>query len=144
MDNLDPLARSRAMAAIKGKDTAPERLVRKALHAAGLRFRVHTVDLPGRPDIVLRRWRSVIFVNGCFWHGHGCPAFRLPSTRIDYWGPKILANRARDVIVARRLRKSGWQVLRVWECQLQRSPDQAMARLIERIRIGAPLNRSQP
>jgi DNA mismatch endonuclease, patch repair protein len=129
MDTVDAKTRSRTMSAIRGKDTAPERLVRTGLHARGFRFRLQASELPGRPDLLLPKWRAVIFVNGCFWHGHGCARFRLPSSRIDYWGPKILRNRQRDKRVAAQLRRLGWRVLRVWECQLRADAQRAIDKL---------------
>jgi DNA mismatch endonuclease (patch repair protein) len=119
-DRLTPEARSALMARIRGKDTEPERAVRRLLHAMGFRFRLHRRDLPGTPDIVLPGRRKAIFVHGCFWHGHGCGRARLPKTRLDYWGPKIAANRARDARKTAALRRAGWSVAAVWECQLRR------------------------
>lgn len=116
-DRLDPEARSRLMSRIRGKDTAPELAVRRALHAAGFRFRLHRRDLPGTPDLVLPKWRVAVFVHGCFWHGHGCPQGRLPKSREDYWHPKIAANRARDGRKAAELEAAGWRVFAVWECE---------------------------
>ncbi|MBD0272344.1 MAG: DNA mismatch endonuclease Vsr [Acetobacteraceae bacterium] len=119
-DRLSPEARSALMARIRGKDTRPELAVRSMLHAMGFRFRLHRRDLPGTPDIVLSGRRKAIFVHGCFWHGHGCGCARLPKTRLDYWGPKIAANRARDGRKAAALRREGWSVAAVWECQLRK------------------------
>lgn len=111
--------RSRIMAAIRGKDTGPEMRVRRFLHAAGLRYGLHGKDLPGRPDIVLRRHRAVVFVHGCFWHGHACKAGRLPRTRTEWWRAKIERNRARDAEAEARLAGMGWRVFVVWECGLR-------------------------
>ena len=132
-DRLSPEARSALMARIRGKDTRPELAVRSMLHAMGFRFRLHRRDLPGTPDIVLPGRRKAIFVHGCFWHGHRCGCARLPKTRLDYWGPKIAANRARDGRKAAALRREGWSVAAVWECQL-RKPDlleRRLARFLE-------------
>ncbi len=115
-DIVDSATRSRMMRGIKGKDTKPELRLRRALHAGGFRYRVHVRDLPGKPDIVLSRYRAVIFVNGCFWHGHDCPLFRLPATRTAFWRDKIDGNRARDARAARELLAAAWRVLTVWEC----------------------------
>jgi DNA mismatch endonuclease (patch repair protein) len=116
-DVHDPGTRSRNMAAIKGKDTKPEVLLRKLLFSKGFRFRIHRKDLPGKPDIVLPRYHAAIFVQGCFWHGHtGCPMFRLPATRRDFWEAKITANQKRDQRSIAALREMGWRVLEVWEC----------------------------
>ena len=112
-------ARSRIIAAIRGHDTAPELLVRSALHQHGLRFRLQVRDLPGRPDIVLPRHRMVILVHGCFWHRHlGCARSSLPDTNREWWAAKLRRNRARDRRNLRELRAAGWRVIVVWECQL--------------------------
>jgi len=107
------------MSGIRSKDTKPELVVRRGLHARGFRFRLHARDLPGKPDLVLAKWRAVILVNGCFWHGHDCPLFRLPATRQDFWREKIGRNRQRDSEVAQRLDLAGWRVLNIWECALK-------------------------
>lgn len=112
--------RSRCMAAIKGKDTKPELIVRKYLFSCGLRFRIQVGKLPGRPDIVLPKYKTVIFVNGCFWHGHeGCHYFRLPKSNVEFWERKISHNKARDVSNAAVLEMMGWRVIRVWECDIR-------------------------
>lgn len=112
--------RSRIMSKVRGKDTAPEKAVRSMLHRAGFRFRLHRRDLPGKPDIVLPKYKTVIFVHGCFWHQHtGCPAARRPSSNTDYWDKKLDANVNRDIENKRRLRGLGWQVMVVWECQIK-------------------------
>nr|WP_286131995.1 MULTISPECIES: very short patch repair endonuclease [Sphingomonadales] len=118
-DLVDAATRSRMMAGIRGKNTKPELAVRRGLHAAGFRFRLHRPGLPGRPDIVLPRWSAVIFVHGCFWHGHDCPLFRWPSTRQDFWRQKIGRNRERDAEVETALDLSGWRVLKIWECSMK-------------------------
>ena len=121
-DVMTPEQRSRCMAAIKGKDTKPEMIVRKYLFSRGLRFRVQVRKLPGNPDIVLPRYRTVIFVNGCFWHGHeGCRYFRLPKSNIEFWEQKIKNNVARDVRNENELKSLGWRVIRVWECDIKRA-----------------------
>lgn len=109
-----------------------ELIVRRAIHAAGLRFRLHVRDLPGTPDIVLPRYKAVIFVNGCFWHGHDCHLFKVPSTRTEFWMEKISANRLRDRSVCAALCARGWRVLTIWECALRgplRLPYDAIAEL---------------
>lgn len=112
------LTRSEIMARIRSKNTTPELAVRQALHAAGLRFRLHRTDLPGRPDIVFPGRRTVVFVHGCFWHSHpGCKRARIPGTRQEYWVPKLLRNVERDQAAAAALRSAGWRVLIVWECE---------------------------
>lgn len=108
------------MSAIKGKDTKPELLVRKFLFSRGFRYRLNHSRLPGHPDIVLRKYRTVIFVNGCFWHGHqGCKYFVLPKTNVEFWSEKIERNRNRDVEEQRQLASMGWHCITVWECQLK-------------------------
>ena len=108
------------MAAIKGKDTKPELIVRKYLFSRGLRFRVQVRKLPGNPDIVLPKYKTVIFVNGCFWHGHeGCKYFRLPNSNVEFWKNKIERNVARDRESTQALLDLGWKVIRVWECELR-------------------------
>lgn len=118
-DIVDPETRSRIMSSIRGKDTKPELLIRRALHAKGLRYRLHARNVPGRPDMVFPQFRSVIFVNGCFWHGHDCPLFRLPDTRTEFWRAKIAGNKKRDEEVAIMLLENGWRRLVVWECAIR-------------------------
>lgn len=120
MDKMTKEQRHRCMASIRGKGTKPELLVRKFLFARGFRYRLNHPRLPGHPDIVMRKYRTVIFVNGCFWHGHdGCPTFVLPKTNTDFWRAKIERNKARDVEEQRRLAAMGWHCITVWECQLK-------------------------
>lgn len=108
------------MAAIRGKNTKPEMLVRKFLFARGFRYRLNHPRLPGHPDLVLLKYRTVIFVNGCFWHGHeGCRYFRLPQTNTEFWEKKIGRNKQRDAEEQRRLAEMGWHCITVWECQLK-------------------------
>jgi DNA mismatch endonuclease (patch repair protein) len=117
---IDP-ARSAQMARIKARDTKPEMIVRRALHAAGLRFRLHYRHLPGKPDIVLPSRRIAIFVHGCFWHRHSqpdCKLARLPKSRLDFWLPKLEGNRERDARNEAALREAGWDVRVIWECEL--------------------------
>lgn len=116
-DNLTAQQRSANMRAVHGKDTGPELVIRSMLHRLGYRFRLHRRDLPGTPDIVLPARRCVIFVNGCFWHGHACGRGQLPVTNAAFWKDKIRENRERDKRVRRELRKLGWRVLLVWQCQ---------------------------
>jgi DNA mismatch endonuclease (patch repair protein) len=133
-DVLTPAQRQLNMSRIRGKDTKPEMLLRRALHAKGFRFRLHRRDLPGSPDLVFRQFRSVILVNGCFWHGHNCPLFKLPATRTEFWSAKIDGNRARDKRVLEELTAVGWRTLVVWECAFkgsQRRPiDQVVGSVI--------------
>ncbi len=121
-DVVAPAVRSRMMAGIRGRDTRPEMLLRRALHGRGLRYRLHDRRLPGRPDIVFPKWQAVVFVHGCFWHGHGCRLFRWPATRPEWWQEKIRANMARDKRNADALGAAGWRVLTVWECELRGDP----------------------
>ena len=116
-----PAVRSYNMSRIRGKDTKPEIIVRKFLHSKGLRFRLHSKELPGKPDVVLRKYYTVIFINGCFWHGHkGCRYFILPKTRSEWWLNKIERNRENDKSTISKLRKSGWDIISIWECQLKK------------------------
>lgn len=118
MDVVDRTTRSRMMSSIKGGDTKPELLVRRYLHAAGLRFRLHDASLPGRPDIVLPRYRAAVFVHGCFWHRHsGCRYATTPSNRREFWAAKFASNVRRDERVTQALIDAGWTVLTIWECE---------------------------
>ncbi|MCI5710201.1 MAG: very short patch repair endonuclease [Prevotella sp.] len=120
MDKMTPEQRHCCMAAIKGKNTKPEMLVRRYLFARGFRYRLNHPRLPGKPDLVLRKYRTVIFVNGCFWHGHeGCRYYVLPKTNTGFWQAKIERNRERDRMEQRRLAEMGWHCITVWECQLK-------------------------
>jgi DNA mismatch endonuclease, patch repair protein len=123
--------RSRIMAAIRGKDTKPEMRVRRAVHAAGFRYRLHQGDLPGRPDLVLARLKTVVFVHGCFWHHHDCQPAKWPKTRREFWRKKIEANQARDVRTNYFLRTAGWHVEVIWECELK--DEVAIRRLIRKL-----------
>jgi len=121
-DTLSPLQRSERMARVRDRDTKPEMAVRRMLHAMGYRYRLRAKDLPGAPDIVFRARKKTIFVHGCFWHRHpdpACKLARLPKSRLDFWLPKLDANRARDIATVERLTAMGWQVLLVWECELR-------------------------
>lgn len=119
-DVHSPATRSYNMSKIRGKDTKPELIVRKFLHSQGIRFRLHKKDLPGKPDIVLKKFNIVIFVHGCFWHGHkGCKYFTIPKTRTDWWKEKISLNKKRDRKNIHDLKQSGWKVIQIWECQIR-------------------------
>lgn len=107
------------MAAVRSRDTKPELLIRKALHASGLRYRLDVRNLPGRPDIVLPRYRAVIFVHGCFWHRHECDLFRWPASRTEFWREKLNGNAARDTVAAEALGNAGWRQAVIWECALK-------------------------
>lgn len=120
---MNPQDRQRLMARFRSKDTEPEVLVRRALHRAGRRFRLHRKDLPGKPDIVLPRDRTVVMVHGCFWHAHeGCSIARVPKTRPEFWRAKFDANKARDKRSQAALEELGWRVVIIWECEA-RSPN---------------------
>ena len=107
------------MAGITGKNTKPEIIVRKGLHAMGFRYRLHARNLPGKPDLVFPRYKAVIFVNGCFWHGHGCHLFKWPSTREEFWKEKITGTMERDSRKLAALQCEGWRTLVIWECALK-------------------------
>jgi DNA mismatch endonuclease, patch repair protein len=119
MDVLTAEQRRLNMSRIRGKDTKPELLLRRGLHARGLRYRLHAKHLPGRPDIVFPRYRAVILVHGCFWHGHGCSLSTIPETRRQFWSSKIAATAARDSKAMQALAAARWRVLTVWECALR-------------------------
>lgn len=116
------------MSRIHGRDTKPEVIVRKYLFAKGLRYRKNDKRFPGHPDIVFPKYKTVIFVHGCFWHGHeGCRYFRIPSSNVEFWEVKIRRNRERDKKDAAELEKLGWKVITVWECRIRRKADRAEA-----------------
>lgn len=119
-DTRSPEQRSRIMKSVGTKHTGPELLVRKMLHGLGCRYGLHRKDLPGSPDIVMPAHGKIVFVHGCFWHGHDCKYGRLPKSRPDYWAPKIAANRKRDRRNRSLLARSGWSVTVVWQCQTKR------------------------
>lgn len=120
--DISPERRSALMSRIRCKDTGIEVTVRKGLHRLGFRYRLGGAGLPGRPDIVLPKHRTVVFVHGCFWHGHDCSLFRLPKTRTAFWQAKIDANRERDWRKAEQIRREGWNVHTIWECQIRNLP----------------------
>ena len=118
MDNLSRTERSEIMGRVRAKNSRPELVVRKIIFALGYRYRLHAKDLPGHPDIVFRKRRKVIFVHGCFWHRHdGCALARMPKSRLDFWRPKLEGNKERDKRTEKALKKDGWKVLTIWECQ---------------------------
>ena len=131
MDILTPEQRSALMSRIRGVDTKPELVVRRALHAQGYRYRLHGRKLPGRPDLVFRKRRVVVFVHGCFWHRHeGCPKSRLPKSRADYWRAKFESNVERDQRNERVLADDGWRVFVAWECEIEKD-ETLVERLME-------------
>lgn len=118
VDKFSPAERSRIMSLVKGRDTSPEKLVRSILHKMGYRFRLHVKNLPGNPDIVLPKHRKIIFVHGCFWHGHkGCNRSKRPTTNVEFWDKKLSGNIQRDTKFRRKLKLMGWKVLVIWQCQ---------------------------
>jgi len=130
-DIVDKATRSRMMSGIRGKDTRPEVLIRKALHAQGFRYRLHDKSLPGKPDLTFPRYKAVIFIHGCFWHGHPCRYFKVPQTRTDFWLDKINSNRQRDSRQLVQLQQAGWRVLVVWECATRKNETLSKDMLID-------------
>jgi DNA mismatch endonuclease (patch repair protein) len=128
MDTRTPEQRRRIMASVKSRNTGPEMLVRSLLHRLGLRFRLHLKDYPGTPDIVLPKYKTALFVHGCFWHGHNCPKGKLPKSRPEFWGPKIARNIRRDAETEHALARDGWRVVVVWQCETK-DRDRLKARL---------------
>lgn len=123
------------MQQIKSKNTKPEEIVRKYLFSKGFRYRKNVTTLPGKPDIVLPKYRTVVFVNGCFWHHHDCPRFHWPTSNTDYWIPKIKRNEERDVENRKKLEEAGWKVLTVWECELKKAVrEQTLEQLADQIK----------
>jgi DNA mismatch endonuclease (patch repair protein) len=121
MDTISPQQRSGVMRRVRSKNTKPEMTVRRLTHAMGYRYRLHVNSLPGKPDLVFSRRKKVIFVHGCMWHGHeGCSNNRRPSTRTDYWNPKLDGNKSRDNLNVQMLCEAGWQVLIIWECEVKK------------------------
>jgi len=118
-DIVDAITRSRMMSQIRSKNTNPEIAIRKALFSLGFRYRIHSKSLPGHPDIVLPKYRAVIFVHGCFWHGHSCPAFKWPKSNKAFWKRKIKRNIQVDANSITELRRQGWRVLTIWECAIR-------------------------
>ena len=136
MDKITPEQRHYTMSRIRGKDTKPEILVRKYLFSEGFRFRKNDKRYPGHPDIVLPKYKTVVFVNGCFWHGHeGCKYYTIPKTNTDFWVAKVQRNQARDRSDVEKLSQMGWNVITIWECQLEKARiEQTLGKLIEDIR----------
>jgi DNA mismatch endonuclease (patch repair protein) len=139
MDILTPEKRSAVMRAIKGRSTRPEIKVRRLLHSMGFRFHLHRKDLPGTPDIVLPKFRTAIFVNGCFWHAHDDPGCRLsgvPASNREFWERKFARNRERDGEAALALSVAGWRVVTIWECRLKGAGMEGIIRTLQGIRDG--------
>jgi DNA mismatch endonuclease (patch repair protein) len=132
-DIVSPEKRSKMMAGIRGKDTKPEMMVRKSLHARGFRYRLHDRRMPGKPDLVLPKFKAVVFVHGCFWHGHECHLFKWPKSRVAFWENKIGTNRVRDQRNRNTLMQSGWRVAEIWECALRKTADDEIVGVIDRL-----------
>jgi len=130
-DIVSPAKRSRMMSGIRSKNTKPELLIRSALHREGFRFRLHRKDLPGHPDLVLPRYNAIVFVHGCFWHGHDCHLFRLPSARQEFWKEKIGNNRVRDQKQHTALLEAGWRNATLWECALKGRTRLSLSEVVE-------------
>lgn len=135
-DTMTREQRHYCMSRIRGKDTRPEMVVRRWLHSEGFRYSLHSRRLPGCPDIVLRRYHTVIFINGCFWHGHpGCDNFRMPRSNVEFWQEKIRRNKERDAQEVAALEALGWNVIVVWECELsRRARDLTLRNLVDAVR----------
>lgn len=130
MDTLTPAERSERMSRVRSKDSKPEMQVRRLVHGMGYRYKLHTRNLPGNPDLVFPGLGKIIFVHGCFWHRHGtCKNTRWPKSKLDFWKPKLEENRRRDATIQRKLRRTGWRVMVIWECKLRN-----MTALTDRIR----------
>ena len=121
------------MSNIKSKNTSPELAIRKALHARGFRYRIHPAELPGKPDLLLPKFKAAIFIHGCFWHGHECKYFKIPKTRTEFWQKKIEGNKARDKQQTEALAIGGWRVLIIWECAIRQMKSENSTTLIEAI-----------
>jgi DNA mismatch endonuclease (patch repair protein) len=134
-DTVSKARRSEIMSNVKGKHTKPEIIVRKFLHSKGFRFRIHDKKLPGKPDIKLTKYQTVILVNGCFWHGHeGCKIYVMPKTNTDFWQNKIDKNVSRDNLIINNLKSLGWNVIIVWECSLRKTKrEKTLSNLVEKI-----------
>lgn len=142
-DHVDATTRSRIMSRIRSKNTAPELTVRRALHAAGFRFRLHPKELPGKPDIVLPRYRLAVLVHGCFWHGHHCLG-RRPRSNEGYWEAKIRKNQNRDVTQVRALEEAGWECRVIWACELSQGVADLLRELQQRRSAGSTLRGGSP
>jgi DNA mismatch endonuclease, patch repair protein len=138
-DRIDKETRSRIMAAVSSYGTRPEKRVRSALHRQGFRFRLHSKQLPGTPDLVLRKYKAVIFINGCFWHQHlNCKGSHIPQTRPEFWQKKFIRNEARDQKVLYKLKIMGWRVAVIWECGIsKKQQEDTLRRLMLWLRWGS-------
>jgi DNA mismatch endonuclease (patch repair protein) len=143
-DTVDTVTRSRIMSRIRSKDTVPEMVVRKGLFARGLRYRLHDHSIPGRPDLIFPRFKAVIMVNGCFWHGHACRLAHQPSSNVNYWSAKIKRNRANDARARNDLEGLGWRVMVIWECEVKRRNNEEIAALLDRAAAWVKDGRNYP
>ena len=141
-DIVDAATRSRMMSGIKGKNTKPEIQTRKALFRQGYRYRLHDKHLPGKPDMVLKKYHTVIFIHGCFWHGHDCHLFKWPKTRPAFWKKKINRNREKDNEVITQLKAAGWKIITVWECALKGKGRYPLETVTDRISRALQAHRS--
>ncbi|MAX23605.1 MAG: very short patch repair endonuclease [Phycisphaeraceae bacterium] len=142
MDRFSPEERSRIMRTVRWKNTKPEVSVRRMLHGMGFRFRLHRRDLPGRPDIVLPRYRTVIFVNGCFWHQHsGCRKATIPQNNRAFWEKKLMRTIERDAENRQKLTDCGWTVITVWECEIKKSMKETMRKIVKKLQLSAQNSR---
>jgi DNA mismatch endonuclease, patch repair protein len=132
-DIVSTETRSRMMSGIRGKNTRPEMLIRKLLHGRGFRYRLHVKTLPGKPDIVLPRYRAAILIHGCFWHGHDCHLFKWPSSNEIFWREKISRNKAVDEFAGASLHEQGWRILTIWECALKGKSRQPVVQIADDI-----------
>lgn len=136
MDIWSKKKRSNVMSKIRSKNTKPERTLRSMLHKSGYRFRIHRKDLPGNPDIVLQKFKAIIFVNGCFWHYHkNCPEGRIPNTNSKFWNDKLIKNIERDKNNIKKLKKMGWKVIVVWECEIEKKIDIILKKIINYLKL---------
>jgi len=132
-DVVDAATRSKMMSGILGKNTKPEIIIRKALFAKGYRYKLHDKKLPGKPDLVLKKYSTVIFIHGCFWHGHDCHLFKWPKTRPEFWRKKITRNMEKDQEVIKQLKKEGWKIITVWECAIKGKGKHPLETILQRI-----------
>ena len=142
VDIVDQATRSKMMAGIKSKNTKLELVIRKGLFARGLRFRLHSKELPGKPDFVFPKYKTVLFVHGCFWHAHDCHLFRIPSSNQEYWQKKLIGNRERDQIQQEQLKQAGWRVLIVFECEMRGQSALAVENLLNNLAVQIRLSLS--
>lgn len=134
-DVVSPEKRSMMMAGIRGKNTKPEFLIRKSLHARGFRYKLHDQTLPGRPDMTFPKYHAVLFVHGCFWHRHTCKLFRWPQSNKDFWRKKLTDNSKRDKEQIQKLTESGWRVITIWECAIKGKKEQEIRKLTDDITL---------